>query len=485
MDPHLSVPHSHRHDPSGRIAGPSSEELTVSWCTNCGTELGDQDRFCRACGQGRSALAETPQAPTEQREIAQTRRIPPTGQAPANPRSPRTLLAHPAVLATIAVVVGAVGVGAGLYLTHHRTHGSALPIAHRGTTTTTGARASDRGFHWVRLSYGDGLSGGVQAISCASASLCALVDSAGGIWQYQGNKWQVGLSDPPPDSSPGYVTISCGSAASCLALEPDGSDGGWDGKGWGSGILNVNPDGQWSVNTVACASASLCVATVNTDGPDLTNSNAYVVTTDGGGTWGNPVQAGSSTVTALACAPGGDCFVATSDSGVTSVSDASSVPLSSPPSPVESLSCWSASGCIAFDRAAQTLEWEGSSWKVEGSLPHLRTGAPLSCTSAFFCMASNSEGKVLRWNGSTWATENIPLADEDALGPLSCTSGGFCVVGSQGNNETYVRERLGSTATSPPTGSPGTTTPSGGGQPSTGSGTTQPPPTTQPTVPPT
>ncbi len=101
-----------------------------------------------------------------------------------------------------------------------------------------------------------------------------------------------------------------------------------------------------------------------------------------------------------------------------------------------SVSCWSATGCIATGgfgccgHGKTVLErWNGTSWKVQRG-PSRHNGLGLvSCSSATACTALGSSGGHLfaeRWNGTSWKLQRLPGRRSDALLSVSCPSARSC-----------------------------------------------------------
>jgi hypothetical protein len=112
------------------------------------------------------------------------------------------------------------------------------------------------------------------------------------------------------------------------------------------------------------------------------------------------------------------------------------------------VSCWSATACVAVGLYVETLgvavplveSWNGTTWEVEPApAPAGATRSQfesVSCTSATACMAvgyyENGSSVELplaeQWNGTTWAVTTVPNpeGDESPLLSVSCTSASAC-----------------------------------------------------------
>ncbi len=84
-----------------------------------------------------------------------------------------------------------------------------------------------------------------------------------------------------------------------------------------------------------------------------------------------------------------------------------------------SVSCPSASFCVAVDDSGNALTFNGSSWSAPTSID-MHVLYSVSCTSASFCAAVDLGGNALTFNGSSWsAPTNI---NGHYLVSVSCTS---------------------------------------------------------------
>ena len=120
---------------------------------------------------------------------------------------------------------------------------------------------------------------------------------------------------------------------------------------------------------------------------------------------------------------------------------------------LSAVSCWSATACVAVGQYVETLGvavplvegWNGTTWEVESApTPAGATRSQfesVSCTSATACMAvgyyENGSSVELplaeQWNGTTWAVTTVPNPEgnESPLRSVSCTSASACTaVGS-------------------------------------------------------
>ncbi len=140
----------------------------------------------------------------------------------------------------------------------------------------------------------------VHDVSCASASLCVAVDSAGRIVRWTGAAWTIARA------SGGYPLrgASCASAALCVAVGDHGlavvsTDGG---ATWTAHQAAAD---RMQLNGIACPSVSVCVA-VDVFG-------AAIASTDpAAGAWSRSAV-GDAEATAVACAGGALCVMTDRD----------------------------------------------------------------------------------------------------------------------------------------------------------------------------
>ena len=91
-----------------------------------------------------------------------------------------------------------------------------------------------------------------------------------------------------------------------------------------------------------------------------------------------------------------------------------------------SVSCPSASFCVAVDGSGNVLTYNGSSWSVPKSIDAGGGGlTSVSCPSASFCAAVDNDGNVLTYNGTSWSSQSIDSGGD--LLSVSCPAANFCV----------------------------------------------------------
>ena len=126
---------------------------------------------------------------------------------------------------------------------------------------------------------------------------------------------------------------------------------------------------------------------------------------------------------------------------------------------LESVSCWSANGCMAvgerFKKWGQTLaeRWNGNSWMLlktpdPGNSQVEQRLAGVSCWSANGCIAigQGNVNFVERWNGHSWKVQTITQTDSYTIGfnGVSCWSATGCIIVGADASKPYAERWTGS-----------------------------------------
>ena len=111
------------------------------------------------------------------------------------------------------------------------------------------------------------------------------------------------------------------------------------------------------------------------------------------------------------------------------------------PSTLQSVSCTSASFCMAVGYASGPLaeSWDGKAWKKQ--VTGLKGGElkGVSCASSTECIAVGVGNSITRWNGTEWKSLSLPEKIEAPvdLKDVSCPTASFCMaVGKAGPSGT-------------------------------------------------
>ncbi len=92
---------------------------------------------------------------------------------------------------------------------------------------------------------------------------------------------------------------------------------------------------------------------------------------------------------------------------------------------LRSVSCPSASFCAAVDGNGHALTYNGTAWSAPVDIDGSNFLASVSCPSASFCAAVDDNGKVLTYNGTAWSA-SVNIDPGNVLGSVSCPSASFC-----------------------------------------------------------
>ncbi len=249
--------------------------------------------------------------------------------------------------------------------------------------------------------------GALDAVSCVSIQSCSAVGTrfVGGaglgqtlVAHWDGNAW-ARVPSPTPGQGGGLNGISCVSASNCIAvghsLSTSGSERtlveGWNGTRWAV-TASPNPSGGGSsLSGVTCLTASRCIA-VGAHAPSQQTSHTLIEQWDGmSWTIVPSPNGGSSTMSklsAVACTGMSACVAVGSSSG--------------------------AQGSTTLAEV-----WDGSSWRIAPSAnPASGSGSFLgvSCLRATDCVAVGvgltGAGKtatlIERWRGAGWTLAAHP-----------------------------------------------------------------------------
>jgi hypothetical protein len=120
-------------------------------------------------------------------------------------------------------------------------------------------------------------------------------------------------------------------------------------------------------------------------------------------------------------------------SGATEGDWSAAATVNDPDGKLLSVSCGSASFCVAADNHGYVMTWNGTSWSAPVLVDDDTTPGPalysLSCSSASFCMAADNIGQALVFNGATWFLDTSPIFPGSNALPaqVSCKSAKFCM----------------------------------------------------------
>jgi hypothetical protein len=264
---------------------------------------------------------------------------------------------------------------------------------------------------------------------------------------------------------------SCSASAACVAVGYYTNMSGnqvslvetWDGASWKLGTA-ANPAGfvESVLGGVSCSAADSCIAVgtyVNASGKQLP-----LVEDWNGTTWSvqkapKPQGSMGGYLSGVSCLGATRCMAVGTNLGATGIETLAETwngkawqiqttpnPSGSPFSSLSSVSCASATACVAVGSSEYgTLAeaWNGASWKIRLTPnPADSSLAGVSCPAADSCIAVgsyfNSLGTELSlaeaWNGTTWEIQSTPTpkgSGSNLLASVSCSATDACTaVGS-------------------------------------------------------
>ncbi len=258
------------------------------------------------------------------------------------------------------------------------------------------------------------------AISCASPSFCAEVDTDGNALTFSGTSWSapvridnsvLGEGTPIPVNS-----VSCPSAVFCAAVDDNGNAVTYKSGSWSA---PVSIDSTTSLSSVSCPSAAFCAAV---------DHFGYVITYNGT-SWSHPVlvdpgDAGGTRK--VSCSSASFCAIVSSGAAVTYNGIHWSAVATTGIGPIiYGISCASPTFCVAegangFSGAGAIIYSGGGTWSTPRSSGG---GVSVSCPSPVFCAVVSSDGTAATYNSGSWTT---PVAIAFGLGSVSCPSATFC-----------------------------------------------------------
>lgn len=284
----------------------------------------------------------------------------------------------------------------------------------------------DRAGSWTPAQLVD--DAGVTAISCPTADFCAVGTYSGAVYTWTGAGFvRAGVS---PDSITG---LSCPVAGACVAVDASGRGSRLAAGSW-SAPTSLGADvGQ--PTALACATVDACTAVDDT-------GRAWRLA---GGSWTPSTVADGALLTSVACPTADGCVAG--DATGRLFRDAGSWRLDdSLPAPVTTVTCDSATHCLAATSGDLRATFDGTRWTTasEGA------ATAASCGTDTFCMLGDAAG--LLWPaGRTDAASRGTLLLVNTLAAADCTADGTCAVIAR-NGEVVVRRSTGQVVKTNPFG---------------------------------
>lgn len=288
----------------------------------------------------------------------------------------------------------------------------------------------------------------LTGVSCPTSGFCAAVDAQGHALQYTGQGW----SAPRAIAGAALTAVSCANPAFCVAVDREGDALIYDGRAW-TAPQRIDKTTFPELTSVSCSSPSFCAA-VDGDG----NGFSY-----NGKRWSPPQQVDpqgwslslvSRDVPQVSCPTDGFCvgvdqqnnaffYVANSWQTASPVSATGGAPNMKFDN---SISCSSASFCMATQNLGQLVAYDGTQWSLPVAADPSNYVVSVSCASSSFCAAvdsllppgfnsdsGNGNGEVLAYNGIDWSAPQ-QVDEAGIVTALSCPSAQFCMVVDDGGH---------------------------------------------------
>jgi hypothetical protein len=279
-----------------------------------------------------------------------------------------------------------------------------------------GARTFD-GRSWSRPKVVDA-DGELDALSCASPTLCVAGDNGGRVLAFDGTRWS--LVERLGDAS--IRAVSCPSVRFCMVMDAAGRIVTFDGTTWKKG---PTPPGLYAGLT--CLSSSFCVMV---GGFDATFYN--------GKKWSASQQVvNAESIFAVSCGSVTDCVALSDFDAATYDGSGWSIQRADRGQAAElSVSCPTSAFCAASDYYGNAFTYADGVWSSPAVVdPGGYWLDALSCTSASFCAAGDEDGNLLTFDGTAWTT---PIhSDLEFVNGLSCATATFCMAVGDGTVSTY------------------------------------------------
>ena len=296
-----------------------------------------------------------------------------------SPRASRAWWASAAALIVCAGVLSVAGVSSGSTL---------RATSHVGVGTWTKEPAIVNGH------------GGVNAVSCATATFCVAVDRSGGASIFNGTVWGAPVNI---DGSNTFSSISCPTTTFCVATDDAGNYVEWNNGSWAAPTPFASGGGP-TMQAVSCSSVSFCLAVGRSANFSPVDDFLY------NGRWYSDAvgfsPSDTNALTAVSCTSASVC-VATDQTGgeiTFSLNPASTPSLSHPPTTTAidpgahfaslSVACVAATSCVVGSSSNQIATLNGATWTTATIFPAHAAGVVVSCALST-CVATDSQGDAV------------------------------------------------------------------------------------------
>jgi hypothetical protein len=366
------------------------------------------------------------------------------------------------------------------------------------------------GSTWVKHLHLD--SEPMTSISCApSGTTCIAVDTAGRAVRYSAGAW----SSPTPVAAVALDAVSCASNSVCTAVDAEGNAytylGAWTAPakltnssltsvscptihncfaGADSGVVFVETNGTWTNDPGVISEGILALSCSSTTSCAALGGEGQAATLSGSSWSGEAAVFPSDRGVSVSCVPGGASCSAITYAGNVRIHTSGwglSTAVDSPPGRLTGVGCGSAKFCVAVDNNGDAFNWNGSGWSaphptglasasgvscsgafcvavsVSGDASIYRAGAwghrstadvyaltAVSCATATYCAAVDAQNRVLIYDGTSWAapsTEGVQTSRIRGYTAVSCAPTKLCVAVETDGNELFFGPGVGSPST--------------------------------------
>ncbi|HEV3260744.1 MAG TPA: protein kinase [Gemmataceae bacterium] len=303
------------------------------------------------------------------------------------------------------------------------THAAPNPGQSSKTATSSGVSSAT----W---SAGTHVSSGAAlvSVSCPAAGFCLAADSAGNVYTRSGGTW----SQPHALGGGGLTSVSCATSSFCAATSRSDGVFTYSGGTWSAPSQLVAADGAAANPTwVSCPAAGTCVATGRWD--------TY---TYSGGRWaqGHLLQ-NTNFLVSISCPSASFCVAADNGGNVyTYSSGAWSQAHQLGGGALTSVSCATSSFCAATSTGDEAFTYSNGGWSAPSQLVGADGAAAnltsVSCPAAGMCIATG-RWDTYTYSGGRWAQGHL-VENTAFLMSVSCASASFCIAADNaGNIYTY------------------------------------------------
>jgi len=288
-------------------------------------------------------------------------------------------------------------------------------------TTSTGVVYSYNGRSW---SAPDRVAGSaLSAVSCTSATACAIDAGSGYVWREAGANW----FSYHLEQQHGFLTsVSCPTTSFCAAVDQFGYAVLYNGRSW---TVPQPVESGVALIAVSCPNSSFCMA-IDAGGDPADGSDYYVYS---GGTWGiggfvhadlSSLACTSRTFCAGITSKGSKLYAETWNGSAWSAPDL----LDSRSKPVTGeVSCASKKFCIAVDSAGNFDLFDGINWSNPTAVNGEAGGfAALSCPAYEDCTAVDGSGDAFGLHGAPAWSAPVTADSTAGVTGISCLTSGFC-----------------------------------------------------------